>query len=260
METALRAVVRYDGTHFAGWQKQPGKRTVQGVLESAMSRIAGQPVRVQGASRTDAGVHALGQVCSCRWPGPFPARLRRALSRMLGPEIRVTELTETTPDFNARFSARAKRYAYSLDLGREADPLSARYAWHVPYRVELERVRALLPLVEGAHDFAGFQSAGSPAESTVRTIFSARLESGGLIQARDAEFLWRIELYGDAFLYHMVRNITGTLIEVARGRFPPAFFEACLKRRGPFQGYCAPAHGLTLVCVAYEESGRTAQA
>lgn len=251
METTLKAIVRYDGTDFAGWQKQPGKRTVQGVLETAMNRIAGRPVHVQGASRTDAGVHALGQVFSCRWPGPFPAQLRRALSRMLGPEIWVTDLIEAPPDFNARFWAKSKRYAYSLDLGREPDPLSARYAWHVPYRVDLDCARALLPALEGVHDFAGFQSTGSPAETTTRRLISARLEPGGLIQARDASQLWRLELHGDGFLYHMVRNIAGTLIEIARGRFPPEFFDACLTSPGPFRGYCAPAHGLALVSIEY---------
>ncbi|HNT90059.1 MAG TPA: tRNA pseudouridine(38-40) synthase TruA, partial [Candidatus Hydrogenedentes bacterium] len=165
--------------------------------------------------------------------------------------IRVTDLTEAPADFNARFRATAKCYVYSLDLGREPDPLSARYAWHVPFPIDLERLRALLPLLEGTHDFAGFQSVGNPAKRTVRTLFSARLDPGGLIQSRDAAVLWRIEFRGDGFLYHMVRNITGTVIEIARGRFAPEFLEESLQSPGPFRGHCAPAHGLALASVEY---------
>lgn len=252
MICTLKGTVRYDGTEFAGWQVQPGRRTVQGALEEAMSRIARQAVRIQGASRTDAGVHALAQVFSCRWPGPFPDRLRYALSRMLAPQIRVTELVETAPEFNARFSAKTKRYAYSLDLGREPDPFSAHYAWFVRQRIDSEYLRELLPALAGTRDFGGFQSSGNQMENTVRTLFSVRLEKGPAFGAYDARDLWRLEFHGDGFLYHMVRNIAGTLIEIARGRFPREFLDQCLASSGPFLGHCAPAHGLTLVAVEYE--------
>ena len=250
----VKAIVRYDGTDFAGWQVQEGRRTVQGLLQEAMARIACQPVRIQGASRTDAGVHALGQVFSCRWPGPFPERLAHALSRMLGPEVRVTDLIEVDPHFNARFSAKTKRYAYSLDLGREPDPFSARYAWFVRHRVAPDTLRELLPALVGRRDFGGFQSRGSQMENTVRTIFSATLERGAVFGTYDAPDLWRIEFYGDGFLYHMVRNLAGTLIEIARGRFPREFLDECLASSGPFRGHCAPAHGLTLISVDYDSS------
>jgi len=251
METTLRGVVRFDGTDFAGWQVQPGKRTVQGELEHALSQIASQAIAVQGAGRTDAGVHALGQVFSCRWPGTPPPQLRHALSKMLGPEIRVTELCAAADAFNARFSAVSKRYAYAIDFGREPDPLSARYAWHVPYRVDRELLGALARRLIGRRDFAGFQSAGSQMENTVRTLFEAELRPGGVVAPIDAADLWHLAFHGDGFLYKMVRNMTGTLIEIARGRFPESFLEECLESAGPFKGHCAPAHGLALVRVYY---------
>lgn len=251
MVCTLKGTVRYDGTDFAGWQVQPGRRTVQGSLQEAMSRIAGQTVRIQGASRTDAGVHALGQVFSCCWPGPFPERLRYALSRMLAPEIHVTQLIEAAPEFNARFSAKTKRYAYSLDFGRSPDPFSARYAWFVKHRIDPGYLRELLPALTGTRDFGGFQSSGNQMENTVRTLYSARLECGPVFGTCDACDLWRLEFHGDGFLYHMVRNIAGTLIEIARGRFPREFLDQCLASSGPFLGHCAPARGLALVAVEY---------
>lgn len=254
MEITLKGTVRYDGGGFAGWQAQPDARTVQGEIEAALARIASRPVRIQGAGRTDAGVHALGQVFSFRWPHPMPPeRLRHALSQMLAPEIRVTELAPAPDNFNARFDARAKRYAYSLDLGREPDPLLARYAWHVPHRVDLDCLRRLLKKIPGCRDFAGFQSAGAQMENTLRTIHEATLHPGALIGPRDAADAWRIEFHGDGFLYKMVRNFAGTLVEIARGRFPETFLDECLAAHGPFKGHCAPAHGLALMRVYYEK-------
>ncbi len=253
MEATLKGTVRYDGTRFAGWQRQSNGRTVQGEIETAMARIAGRHVAVQGAGRTDAGVHALGQVFSCRWPGDPPERLRHALSQMLSPEIRITRLVPVADDFNARFSAKSKRYCYAIDTGSEADPFSARYAWHVPYRLDLALMASLLPKLVGRHDFAGFQSTGSQMKTTVRTLYSATLEQGGLVEARDGERLWRFNFHGDGFLYHMVRNMVGTLVEIGRGRFDPAFLDQCVDAPGPFLGHCAPAHGLAMAEVFYDE-------
>ncbi len=224
---------------------------MQGELEGALAQIASQPIAVFGASRTDAGVHALGQVFSCEWPGDFPARLRHALSKMLGPEIRVISLEEAPPGFNARFSAQGKRYAYSIDFNREPDPFCAPYAWHVPYRTDLDLLKSLLPALLGKHDFAGFQSTGNQATTTIRTLHEAVFVKGPIIGPADVDNLWRIEIQGDAFLYHMVRNITGTLVEIARGRFSVSFLEESLHSPGPFKGHCAPAHGLALMQVFY---------
>lgn len=251
-ETTLKCVVRYDGTNFAGWQRQPGERTVQGELERAFSRLANTDVAIQGAGRTDSGVHALGQVFSCRWPGVVPARLAYATSRMLAPEIRVDSVETADDGFNARFGAHWKRYVYAFDFNRSPDPFSARYAWQVPYSVDLDILDASLSLLPGNHDFAGFQSAGSQMKSTIRTIYTARLLQGGFLGTMDANNLYRIELTGDGFLYKMVRNICGSLIEIARGRFTPAFIDHALTAGGPFRGHCAPPQGLALAEVHYE--------
>ena len=250
----LKGLLEYDGTAFAGWQVQfQGERTVQGELEAALSRVAGRPIAVVGAGRTDSGVHALGQVFSCTWPAEAPpARLRHALCRMLGPEMRVRSLEVAPAAFSARFWARSKRYAYTLDFGREPNPFAAHFAWHMRHPLDLDLVRRLLAQAEGTHDFVGFQSAGSQKKkTTVRTIFGAHLASGGMIAPLGTEDLWRMEFHGNAFLYRMVRNLTGTIVEIARGRFPESFFAECLASPGPFLGHCAPAHGLVLVEVDY---------
>ena len=252
MEQILKAVLRYDGTAFAGWQRQLDERTIQSEIEAAMSQIAQRPITIQGAGRTDAGVHALGQVFSCHWHGPVPPRLRRALSQMLRPSIRILSIEEAPPGFNARFSALSKRYVYSIDFNKEADPLSAAYAWHVPYAVDLGLVKELLKPLVGTHDFAGFQCVGSQIRSTVRTIYEARLERGPVAGPIDAQAHWHLEFHGDGFLYKMVRNLAGTLIEIGRGRFAPSFLEKCLASPGPFRGHCAPPHGLFLASVHYE--------
>ena len=250
--TTLKCTVRYDGTDFAGWQRQDGQRTVQGELEDALSRIASVRVAIQGAGRTDSGVHALGQVFSCRWPGTPPERLAHAVSQMLGPAIRIESVERAAPDFNARFDATYKRYVYSFDFNRCPDPFLSHYAWHVPYRMDMAVVEHCLGLIVGRHDFAGFQSAGSQMKSTVRTVYKAALHGGGLCATEDATGLYKIEMVGDGFLYKMVRNLCGTVIEAGRGRFTPDFITETLARGGPFLGLCAPAHGLALARVYYE--------
>ncbi len=252
MDTPLKGIVRYDGTNFAGWQRQDHDRTVQGEIEAAMQRIVQVHVPIQGAGRTDAGVHALGQCFSCTWPGTPPERLRHALSKMLSPEIRIDSLEPASADFNARFSAVAKRYVYSLDLGQEADPLAARFAWHVPFKLDLPLLESLLPQFAGEHDFASFQSTGSQMKTTVRRLHQVQLHHGAAIGPADNPDLWRIEFHGDGFLYHMVRNITGTLIEIARGRFEAGFIAEALAHPGPFRCHCAPPQGLVLAQVEYD--------
>ena len=199
MTTTLKGTVRYLGTPFSGWQAQQDQRTVQGDIEAAMSRIASQPIRIQGAGRTDAGVHALGQVFSCEWPKAVPPTLRHALCRMLEPEIQITALEAVSADFNARFSAKAKRYCYTFHFSREMDPFSAPYSWQVPYGVDIDLIRSLLPQLEGTHDFAGFQSTGCQMKTTVRTIYAATLHQGAVVGPRDGQNLWHIEFFGNGF-------------------------------------------------------------
>lgn len=251
MAYTLKGIIQYDGTGFHGWQRQPGLRTVQGALETALSQIADRPVAVQGSGRTDAGVHAFGQVFSCAWPRPLDGRLRHALSKMLGPEVWVVTLEEAAEGFNARFAAVSKRYAYALDLSPEPNPFAARYAWHVPYALDLDRMAQCLQVLVGEHDFAGFQSTGHQMEKTVRTLFSAEVKQGGILHPVGSETQWRLEFWGDGFLYHMVRNITGSLVEIGRGRYSADFLREQLEQGGPFRGHCAPARGLALMEVRY---------
>jgi tRNA pseudouridine38-40 synthase len=252
MERTLKATVRYDGAGFAGWQVQPDRRTVQGEIERALARIASQPVRIHGAARTDAGVHALGQVFSCRWPKELdPERLRRSLSQMLGLEIRVEHIEEVPPEFHARFSAVSKCYAYTLAFAGEPDPFWARYAWCVPWPMDITRLAELGKRLAGTHDFAGFQCTGSSAETTVRTLYSVEVQPGGIVGPCDARDLCRIEFHGDGFLYKMVRNIVGTMVDIARGKVSEERLDERLASRGPFRGHTAPAHGLTLFEVRY---------
>lgn len=251
MTYTLKGTVRYLGTHFSGWQAQDDQRTVQGDIEAALSRIASQPIRIQGAGRTDAGVHAMGQVFSCPWPRPVSPTLRHALCRMLEPEIEITRLEIVPETFNARFSALSKRYCYTFHFSREMDPFCAPYTWQVPYKVDLDLIASLLGRLEGTHDFAGFQTTGSQMKTTVRTLYEVQLKRGGMIGPTDNPDLWHLELYGDGFLYRMVRNIAGTLVEIGRGRFAPSFIDESLASGGPFLGHCAPPQGLVLKEVHY---------
>lgn len=254
MAQRVKAVVRYDGTDFAGWQVQPGQRTVQGVLEEALQTVAGEPVRVIGAGRTDAGVHALAQVFHCDWPGETPLdKLRRSLSQMLGPELRVESMEAGPDDFHAIASAASKHYAYVVCQSSEPDPFMARYAWTINHDVDRARVRELLQRVVGLHDFAGFCSSGSSVETTTRTIFSADVLDGPAAGPMDARDTWRIVFHGDGFLYKMVRNIVGTVIDIARGHLPESALDERLHAPMPYHGFTAPAKGLFLVEVEYPE-------
>jgi len=249
----LKFEVRYDGTDFHGWQIQPGQRTVQGVIEDALSQIAQQRIRITGAGRTDSGVHALAQVFHCDWPiaAEF-ARLPKALSRMLGPEVSVGSVLECGDDFHARYSAKSKRYGYTLHRANTADPFSARYAWRVDPSVDREALAHLARFVEGKHDFAGFQCSGDSVETTVPTIYGIAIEDGPLAGPAGATDHVRLVFHGNGFLYKMVRNIVAVLVDAARGHLPDSIVHEKLAETGPYQGMTAPAHGLFLMNVLYE--------
>ena len=254
MEQTIKAVVRYDGTDFSGWQVQPGERTVQGVIEEALERIAGQHVRIAGAGRTDAGVHALGQVFSCRWTGTDALeKVRRSLSQMLGPEVRIESIEAVPDDFHASYSAKSKRYVYIVSQAKEPDPFQERYAWTVPWDIDAQHVHDLVQGLVGEHDFAGFCSSGSSVETTVRTIYSAEVRPGAVVGPVDADNVWRIQFHGGGFLYRMVRNMVGTLIDIARGQTPETQLQDRLNAPAPYHGFTAPAKGLFLTGVEYED-------
>lgn len=251
LKTQYKGIVKYDGSAFHGWQKQPNLTTVQGKLEEYLSLIAREKIHVQGASRTDAGVHALGQVFTFFWNGEIPYRLKHAVSEMLAPHARIIDIEKVHNDFDVCRDVKWKKYCYQLDLSKEPDPFNYKYSWQIPYEIDLNLIENLLKKIEGTHDFVGFQSSGSQMETTIRTIYSAKLKKGCILGDIKSQTVWRIELVGNGFLYRMVRNITGTLIEVARGRFKPEFFEECLYSNKKFLGFTAPPQGLILVEISY---------
>jgi tRNA pseudouridine38-40 synthase len=244
----LKLTLQYDGTDYVGWQRQIAGVSIQGLLEEALERFEGSPVTVHGAGRTDAGVHALGQVASVSLNAGIDTHtLARALNAILPAGVRVLGVDEMPADFHARFSAVGKVYEYRIVNAPIVSPFVHRYAWHVIPPLDLDAMREGAAMLVGAQDFAAFQGSGSDVLSTERTVRSIAWEDGG---GYDLPLIMRIE--GDGFLRHMVRNIVGTLVEVGLGRWTAdrvAEIRASLDRTQA--GPTAPAHGLYLVRVLY---------
>lgn len=242
----FRLTLEYDGTDFAGWQVQPGgRRTVQGVLETAVARVAGQRVRVRGASRTDAGVHALGQVVSVGLDtGLSPERLAGALNAVLPADVAVREAARAPDDFDARRHARSKLYRYRIWNHPARSPLRRRQWLCFPRPLDLPAMRRAAVQLSGDHDFRSFTAAKSGARSFERRLRRLDLtgEAGGEI---------RVLAEGDAFLRHMVRILVGTLLEVGTGRRDPDSMPAVLAaRHRPAAGRTASPAGLCLMRVS----------
>lgn len=246
-ERCFRLVLEYQGTEFEGWQAQAGPRgarTVQSVLAEALESTLGDPGRLRGAGRTDAGVHALAQVASLRvTTGLAPEALLRALNARLPADVAVQEIAEVPLDWDALREARGKHYRYQIWNGPRRSPLrAARWHW-LGEPLDPGAMQAAARVLEGRHDFAAFQGTGSSVRTTVRTLESIEVEgrSGAEI---------RLEVRGEGFLRHMVRNLAGTLIEVGRGRWKPERVAGILASRDRAQaGPTAPAVGLVLVAV-----------
>lgn len=255
----VKLTLAYDGTRFVGWQRQASGESIQGWLERAFERLEGTPVTVHGAGRTDAGVHALGQVASVSLAGVHDsATLMRALNAQLPPDIRIRAVEEVAADFHARFSARRKTYRYLVRHAPFADPFERTFAWHVPEPLRINDMSAAAAALQGTHDFSAFRSTGSDVTTTVRTIYRSELRGlpGGarLPDTHAAGVLLAYDVEGDGFLRHMVRAIAGTLVEVGRGA-RTAHSVSALLQAGTARaeaGPTAPAHGLYLVGVAYD--------
>jgi tRNA pseudouridine38-40 synthase len=243
---AVRLTLAYEGTDLHGWQIQPGRDTVQGLVMGAAARVLGEPVRVTGASRTDAGVHALRQVASLSTSSPMaPAALQRALNALLPPAVRVVEAAEAPAGFDARRWARGKRYAYLIDRSAPADPFRRRYAWHVPFPLDAGAMAAAARALRGKHDFSAFCAAAGRDRTPVCTIRSVRVVTRRRLLA--------VCVAGDSFLHHMVRNIVGTLIYVGKGKHPPQWVDQVLASKNRAQA--APTfgpEGLYLERIEYE--------
>jgi tRNA pseudouridine38-40 synthase len=238
----------YEGTAFAGWQRQPERRTVQAVVEEVLAAIDERPVTAVAAGRTDAGVHALGQVVSARVRNRLPPDvLARAINVRLPEDVRVVSVADAAPGFDARRDARAKVYRYSIALGSDPGPFVRRVVWHIPHRLNVAAMQDAAALLVGEHDFAAFQAAGGDVRTSVRALSeSALLDDPGR-----PRYL-RYQVTGTGFLRHMVRNIVGTLVEIGKHRWPPDAIADILASRSRHRaGATAPAHGLVLVRVLY---------
>ena len=247
----VRLDLAYDGTDFAGWQKQPGQRTVQGLLETELTRVSGgDPVHVRGAGRTDAGVHARCQIADCEVNGRMDDDdLAHALRSVLPDDLRPLGVRTVPDDFHARRSALFKTYRYHLDLSLSGDPFVGRYALHHPWELDFEQIRRGLALLPGKRDWSGFTASACEIENRVRTLEEARLD---LPQPGTAFLTFR----ADGFLTYMVRNLVGTSIEIGRRRMPADRISQILETgdRG-LAGPTAAARGLSLQRVTYGSEG-----
>ncbi|MEX2271764.1 MAG: tRNA pseudouridine(38-40) synthase TruA [Vicinamibacterales bacterium] len=243
----LLFTIAYDGTDYIGWQRQASGAgvSVQGLIEAAHAQFAGH-ASVAGASRTDAGVHALGQAASVTSNATQPVDvIRRGMNAVLPEDVRVLDVKEMPRGFHARYHAKSKAYRYRVDPSAVQMPFQRRYAWHLPYSYDLATMRDAAARFVGTHDFAALQGAGSEVLGTVRTL--TRVD---VLEHRDG--VLAIEVEGDGFLRYMVRSIVGTLMDVGHGRRPPHAIDDMLASRDRTQaGRRAPAHGLFLVNVTF---------
>jgi len=242
----FKLTVAYDGTQYGGWQLQPNGTTIQEVLESALTKIAGRAVRIHGSGRTDAGVHARGQVANCSFHTQHKvATLLRALNANLPEDVRVLRVQEVGPKFHARFSARGKEYRYQIDCGVVADPFLRAYAWHHPRPLDVAAMRRASRLLRGRHDFSAVSANPMRAvETTVRTISKLTVTKQGN--------LLTISVRANGFLYKMVRSIVGALVKVGEGKLTVEELHAQMKsKKRVVLVETAPAHGLFLWKVDY---------
>ena len=281
----FKLTLAYDGAEFSGWQAQPGQRTVQGELERAWREITGETVRMNVAGRTDAGVHAAGQVVSVESATQIsPGALLGGLNSKLPEDAAVCSVECAADGFHATHDAKFKRYRYSIYNDARRPVFVRQYAWHVPTPLDVAAMQRGGQSLVGTHDFVSFQSAGSERESTVRTIFAVEVAAGRAGQGNIAPPSWReprgvgsdaasigadksrqdggaisehdalisIDVEGDGFLYNMVRAIAGTLVEVGRGKRDPASIADIVAARDrSAAGQTAPPHGLSLLWVQY---------
>jgi tRNA pseudouridine38-40 synthase len=252
----IKLLLEYEGTNYRGWQIQKKGLTVQGTIEDRLLKITGEQVRVIGASRTDSGVHALGQVAVFTTKSNLnPETIKRALNALLPHDIRVLEASEVHSSFNPRNDAEKKSYFYIITNQRESSVFLYRYTWLIQQTLNLTSMKEASRKLVGKHDFSSFKGTGSSIKDPVREIFSLRMEMFNKIDFMTAtlkgEFI-KIRIEADGFLRHMVRNIIGTLVEIGRGRISAEKIKEILesldrRKAGP----TAPPNGLFLEKITY---------
>jgi tRNA pseudouridine38-40 synthase len=241
----IKLTIQYDGADYHGWQVQPGHRTIQGELTEALRGLTGADIGVTGASRTDAGVSALGQTACFEIDSPIPTQnFTKALNDRLPENIAVSEVVEMPLDFDVVGDVTNKMYRYSICTAAVRPALNIRHCWHHPHSLDPERMHEAAQYLVGKHDFKSFASAADDRESSVRTIFRCDV-------TREGDWIY-VETEGDGFLYNMVRNIVGTLTDVGAGRTPPAKIKDILAAKDrTAAGPIAPAAGLCLIRIDY---------
>jgi tRNA pseudouridine38-40 synthase len=251
MKKNLKFTVSYDGKKYFGWQTQSTKKTVQETIEKAISKainIEVELVKIDASGRTDSGVHARGQVFSTHLPIKMPPeKFKLVLNRILPSDISIECIEEVSDDFHARYCAKSKTYSYSIYTGTRKDPFLGDYAWHVPHRICLKRMREACECLLGEHDFRSFMASGSGKTNTIRTIYEIAIKED---KCND---IIEITYIGSGFLYNMVRIMTALLIEVGQGRKSKEDVVRILNEKDrTFVPYTAPAQGLYLERVDYE--------
>ena len=241
----IKLLIQYDGTAYHGWAAQPGMPTIQGTLTDAIEKLTGCRVELLGSSRTDAGVHASGQVAAFVIDSPVPTEnFTRALNNMLPEDIAIMEAVEVPDSFDPISDTKSKIYRYSIYTGSIRPVMQIRYCWHRPGGLDVRAMQAAAKTLLGKHDFKSFASAADTRESSIRTIIKCDV-------AGEGEWI-TFDVQADGFLYNMVRNIVGTLVEVGRGRWTTADIERILAAKDRCEaGPIAPASGLCLTRIFY---------
>ena len=242
----IQLIIEYDGTNYAGWQRQENAVAVQQMVEEKLRKLTKEHIIIHGASRTDAGVHAMGQSAHLDTDCSIPAdKFSYALNTMLPPDIRIRLSREVPENFHSRFSTKGKRYRYLFQSSPHAGALNRHTHAHIIYPLDDKLMHCEAQSLVGTHDFAAFAASGSEAKSTVRTIYRADI-------SRDGDEV-RLIVEGNGFLYNMVRIIAGTLVGVGTGKLEPGAFARAIETGNRLDlGVTAPAHGLTLMEVFYD--------
>ncbi|RDY25933.1 tRNA pseudouridine(38-40) synthase TruA [Romboutsia weinsteinii] len=240
----LKITIQYNGANYCGWQKQPDSLGIQGTIERAIYEITKEQVKITGSGRTDAGVHALGQVANLKLESKIPyTQIPNALNAKLPKDISIIECCEVEEEFHSRYSAKGKRYRYLIYNSPYRNPIYKDISYHVKYDLDFEKMKKEAKSLIGAHDFKGFMSSGSSVVDTVRTIYDITLSKN--------ENLIIMEVEGNGFLYNMVRIIAGTLVDIGRGRINECLADVIESKSRSNCGHTAPAHGLFLKKVDY---------
>ena len=240
----LKITIQYNGSNYCGWQKQPNSLGIQGTIEKAIYEITKENVKITGSGRTDAGVHALGQVANFKIQSSIPTdRIPKAINAKLPKDIVIIDCEEVNEDFHSRYSANSKTYRYMIYNSQYRSPIYKDISYQVKYDLDLDKIEREAKFLIGEYDFKGFMSSGSSVTDTVRTIYD--------IKIKEEEGLIILEITGNGFLYNMVRIIVGTLVDIGRGRIDKSLKEIIQSKDRGESGHTAPAHGLFLKKVDY---------